>query len=198
MRWMIGVVLGVSLGLAGCGVASAAGHDVGKRPPGKFDYYVLALSWAQGYCDVTPHPDPAECGTIPGFVPHGLWPQLNGGNWPSNCSHQALPAAERQRSQGIYASPGLITHEWSKHGTCSGLKPAAYFDLTRADVARVQIPADYRTGRKLGAGEADALDQALVAANPGLTAGDLKPVTANGEITEVDICLTKAGAFRSC
>lgn len=195
MRRMIGMALATVL--AG-GWSVAAAHDVGQRPPGQFDLYVLSLSWAQGYCDITAHPDPAECARVKGFLLHGLWPQLNGGDWPSDCSSQALPKAERKRSQGIYASPSLITHEWSKHGTCSGLAPGAYFDLTRADVAKVQVPAAYRTARKIPAGQGDALRQAFVAANPGMTASGVRVVTARGEITEVDVCLTKDGAFRAC
>jgi ribonuclease T2 len=184
--------------LAGAWSTAAVAGDVGPRPPGQFDLYVLSLSWAQGYCDVTAHPDPSECSHVKGFLLHGLWPQLNGGDWPSNCSNQALPSAERARSQGLYASPSLITHEWSKHGTCSGLAPAAYFDLTRADVAKVQIPAAYRAARKIAASEADALRRAFAAANPGATTDGLQVVAAKGEITEVDVCLTRNGVFRSC
>lgn len=196
MRRIIGAML--ALAMTGMPGAPAQAGDVGKRPPGQFDYYVLALSWEQGYCDVTARADPAECSHVRGFVLHGLWPQLNGGNWPSNCSSQALPNAERKRSQGIYASPSLITHEWSKHGTCSGLKPAAYFDLTRSDLARVRIPAADRSARKLPASGAADLRQAFVAANPGMTANGVQTVTAKGEITEVDVCVTKDGAFRPC
>lgn len=195
MRRVIGLLLAAALTAVSSG---AAARDLGQRPPGQFDFYVLSLSWAQGYCDRTAHPDPAECPAVKGFLLHGLWPQLNGGDWPSYCSRQVLPAAERKRSEAIYASPSLITHEWSKHGVCSGLKPAAYFDLTRADVAKVSFPAAYQTARKIAADEAAALHQALAAANPGMPPDGLKIVTDKGEITEVDVCLTKRGAFRSC
>jgi len=46
-----------------------AAHEAGR-----FDYYVLSLSWSPAYC--TSHPeDQAQCGAKPfGFVLHGLWP----------------------------------------------------------------------------------------------------------------------------
>ncbi|MBS0409601.1 MAG: ribonuclease [Proteobacteria bacterium] len=178
--------------------ANAAPHDVGKRPPGAFSYYMLSLSWERGYCDTAPHPDGGECSHPQGFVLHGLWPELDGGDYPTACSRRALPSAERKRSQGLYPNPALITHEWSKHGTCSGLSPAAYFDLSRADLARVAIPDAYHTPRVLPAGEAAALRQALLAVNSGLPTDGVRTVVSHGEIVEVDVCLTKAGAFRPC
>lgn len=195
MRRLIGMLLATTLATV-CGDATA--RDLGPRPPGQFDFYVLSLSWAQGFCDTAGHPDPTECSNVKGFALHGLWPQLNGGDWPSNCGGQALPDAERKRSQGIYASPTLITHEWARHGTCSGLRPSAYFDLTRADVAKVAVPAAYRSARRIAASEAGALRRAFAAANPGMTPDGLQVVTARGEITELDVCLTRDGAFRAC
>ena len=43
----------------------------------QFDYYVMTLSWAPGFCDLggkeTSSPECAE-GSGDGFVVHGLWP----------------------------------------------------------------------------------------------------------------------------
>ncbi|CAB3778800.1 Ribonuclease [Paraburkholderia ultramafica] len=56
-------------------------HDQGNAPaqrnvPGKFDYYVLSLSWSPDYCSGNAQ-DTQQCGPTKrfGFVPHGLWPQ---------------------------------------------------------------------------------------------------------------------------
>jgi ribonuclease T2 len=206
MRRM-GFGLAVAAALAGAvmaGSAATARHHKsgGGTPSGAFDYYALSLSWAQGYCDVTAHPDKTECGDVKGFLLHGLWPQRNNGTWPADCNGPGLSDAERQRSQGLYASPSLIDHEWTKHGTCSGLAQGAYFDLTRADEAKVRIPDAYQAAHKIPASDAAALRQAFIAANPGLTAAGIKTVVAHGEVTEVDVCLTSAGAqagdFRGC
>jgi len=31
----------------------------------------------------------------------------------------------------VMPSPGLIFHEWDRHGTCSGLSPHAYFEAVQ-------------------------------------------------------------------
>ena len=53
--------------------------------PGKFDYYVLALSWSPEFCHS--HPANAQCSGHFGFVVHGLWPQFVDG-YPEHCSTQ--------------------------------------------------------------------------------------------------------------
>jgi ribonuclease T2 len=190
-----GLVLPAALALAMPGVGVAG--DLGPRAPGAFDYYVLALSWEPGFCATTTgHSD--ECRTPKGFVLHGLWPQLEGGDYPSNCTGPALSADQRQQWGPIYADPSLIDHEWPKHGTCSGLAPQAYFQLSSADVAAVTIPAAYRANAILRKTDIEAVTQAFLAANPGMAPAGIRVGTRNGTVTEVDICLTKAGAFRPC
>src|SRR5436853_7747060 len=63
-------------------VAPAALEAKKKKPPksnaGKFDYFLLTLSWAPDFCAIPSNPhDPAECGAGKkvGFIVHGLWPQ---------------------------------------------------------------------------------------------------------------------------
>ena len=57
--------------------------DPGRRPGGApvatspFDYYVMTLSWAPGFCDIGGQDTSStECaaGSGAGFVVHGLWP----------------------------------------------------------------------------------------------------------------------------
>ena len=177
--------------------AEAAGHDIGARSPGQFDYYVLSLTWVPGFCSL--HRTPiAECERGLGFALHGLWPQLNGGDYPTYCSTITLSADDITRYGGLYADPSLIAHEWPKHGTCSGLAPAAYFALSASDETQVKIPAAYSPGAVVTTMNASAVVAAFIAANQGLTSGGLRAVSVNGSITEVDICLTQSGAFRSC
>ena len=49
-----------------------------------FDYYVLALSWAPGFCadPANAAANPKECAPArhTGFVVHGLWPEANAGS----------------------------------------------------------------------------------------------------------------------
>ena len=73
------------LSAAGLGGAARAAQDVGPRPPGQFDYYVLSLSWVPGFC-ATNTKDPNECQKGLTFALHGLWPQFEGGRYPTNTS----------------------------------------------------------------------------------------------------------------
>ncbi|WP_206240545.1 ribonuclease T2 family protein [Novosphingobium terrae] len=194
-RGLATLALSAALAMALPGGAQAG--DVGKRAPGAFDYYVLALSWEPGFCATTTgHAD--ECRAPKGFVLHGLWPQLEGGDYPSNCDGPALTADQRQQWGPIYADPSLINHEWPKHGTCSGLTPTAYFQLSSKDVAAVTIPAAYRANAILRKNDIPAITKAFLAANHGMTPAGLRVSTRNGTVTEVTICLTKDGAFRTC
>ena len=186
--------------VAGAAPAAAqSSRDLGPNPPGQFDYYVMSLSWVPGYC--ASHHDPNECGKGLTFALHGLWPQDTDG-YPSDCSKVTLSADEQRTYAAVYASPSLIVHEWSKHGVCSGLAPAAYFGLAAADVNRVAIPPAYTGSTKLAAKDASAVKQAFIAANPGMSANGIEVVTVKAAVTEVDVCLTKApdkaGGFRSC
>jgi len=193
----IGLAALTALVVAAAGSPAAAqGHDVGPKPPGSFDYYVLSLSWAPGFCATKW--DPQECGHGVGFALHGLWPQFANQDYPTNCSTVALTPAVQQKYASIYASPSLIVHEWPKHGVCSGLSPDAYFQLSAADVKKVVIPLAYQTPKPITAKAAKAAPAAFAAANPGLPKDGVEIGTGKGGLTEVRICLTKAGAFRAC
>ena len=174
----------------------AWGRDLGPRPPGQFDYYVLTLTWVPSFCAT--HRDPRECGRGLTFALHGLWPENENGDYPSNCSHEALTPALISENQGIYASPTLIKHEWSKHGTCSGLAPGDYFKLSDEDAKRVVIPEAYRTPVALKKKQAKTVAADFVAANPGLPADGVTVVAAGSRIGEIRFCVTRDGAFRSC
>lgn len=177
--------------------AQASGHDVGRKPPGQFDYYVLSLSDVPGFC-ATNTKAPGECRKGLTFALHGLWPQLDGGDWPSNCSQVALSAADRKAAQGVYADDSMVSHEWSKHGTCSGLKPADYFALSTTVRKQVKVPAAYGPRTVVRLKDAKAVTAAFEAANPGLAAAGIRTVGAKGVLTEVDICVTRTGQYRAC
>jgi ribonuclease T2 len=177
--------------------ADAAGSDLGAQPPGQFDYYVLSLSWVPGFC-ATQRGQAAECASGLGFALHGLWPQLNGGAYPTDCTAVPLSQGDIQNYRDLYASRSLITHEWRKHGTCSGLQPSAYFTLASRDLRRIRIPLADSPAADLTAADATAVKSAFVAANPGLPLQGITAVAERGVLTEIDICVTKAGAFRPC
>lgn len=182
-------------------LASSAGlaqgsQDLGPKTPGNFDYYVLALTWVPAFCAA--NNDPQECGKNLGFALHGLWPQYESGDYPSSCAQVPLTPATRETFETIYASPKMIEHEWSKHGTCSGLAPADYFTLSKSDAAFLIVPPAYRTETTLHATDSGAITQAFIAANPTLSADDFTIITRNGWVSEIRFCITRKSAFRSC
>lgn len=161
-----------------------------------FDYYILALTWSPGFCAT--HNDPIQCTGEEGFVLHGLWPEFEGQGYPTACRTEPLSETVRRRYVELYPSPTLIDHEWSKHGTCSGLDPDAYFQLTQSIRKKVTIPAAYALPRSVAAAQADNVRKAFTLANPGLPTDGIRVTTADRLLAEVRICVTRDGAFRSC
>lgn len=167
--------------------------------PGQFDYYALALSWSPSYCAT--HQDPNQCGNGRqlGFVLHGLWPQYEKG-YPESCSKQPLPAEDRARYAPLFPSPTLIGHEWPKHGTCSGLAPAAYFELTAKLKQQLAIPVPYQTpAQPVRTSNADFI-QAFMQANPRLQTNGVLPFCSNGGrfLSELHACYDQRGEPGSC
>ena len=60
---------------------------------GRFDYYLMSLSWSPSYCEAHPQ-DADQCAHKGfGFVLHGLWPQNRDGSWPQHCVNDVEPDA---------------------------------------------------------------------------------------------------------
>lgn len=169
--------------------------DLGPQPPGRFDFYVLSLTWVPGFCAT--HQDPAECRRDLGFGLHGLWPESMNG-YPSDCSSDPLPADVRATYVGLFPDPEMIDHEWSKHGTCTGLGPAGFFQETQSLLGSTTIPADYRRRANIRPADAAAVKAAFLAANPNLSAGSIVLACARQRISEIHICLGRDGSPRVC
>ena len=75
-----------------------------------------------------------------GFVVHGIWPQFQNGTWPQNSSTKAC-LSDAQLMFDIIPSKMLITREWPKHATRSGLSAQDYFARTRRAFEGIRIPA---------------------------------------------------------
>ena len=166
---------------------------------GAYDYYVMALSWSPTFCQT--HPDEEEqCGHKGyGFVLHGLWPQYEGGNGPQRCASDAEPDRHTvAQALAFMPSRRLINHEWRAHGTCSGLDPAAYFQLADRAFASLQVPAELKAPRRDVQTTADDLRAALKRANPALRDDMLSLHCSQGELVEVRLCLDKDLALRRC
>ena len=185
--------------------APGAAQDRRQNEPGKFDYYVLSLSWSPSYCEAAAERAPnrapdQQCAARPfAFVVHGLWPQYERG-FPSYCQVPA-PRLDRGLVGGVLdlmPSPRLVFHEWDRHGTCSGLTAHAYFETMRKARSVVKIPDDYLALAQPKTVTAADVADAFVKANPNLSGDDFAVVCDKKRLSEVRVCLTKTFAFRAC
>lgn len=189
------------LGLSG--LSQAQDHARGGTP-GDFDFYVLALSWSPGFCELDGDRsrNREQCAQGAGlrFVVHGLWPQNERGS-PSECGPAGRVPSRiaLQEAEGLFPSEGLARYQWRKHGTCSGSSPADYFrDARRARDAVTIPPALAKTERDQRWTAID-LERAFVAANPGLRTDMMSVACRRGVLQEVRICFSKdLRGFRSC
>ncbi len=176
--------------------------------PGRFDFYVLALSWSPSYCaalrerggEGAARTETMQCGARPfSFVVHGLWPQFEQG-FPLNCQQPAprIPRSLVETMLDLMPSPRLVYVEWDRHGTCSGLGPAAYFEAVRKARAAVQIPHDYARLSEPTTVSPDEVVEAFVKANPSLPREAVAVTCDRTRLSEVRICMRKDLSFRAC
>ncbi|MFC6791155.1 ribonuclease T [Methylobacterium komagatae] len=196
-----GLALLASLSAALPSTAQDYGGFGRRGSPGDFDFYVLALSWSPTYCEGEgARRDEPQCapGRGLGFVVHGLWPQYSRG-YPQNCSAVQRPITQQAMEVAgqVYPSEGLARYEWRKHGTCSGLDPAAYFSAAKQARRAVTIPDTLKTGgQSLAPIE---IARRFVAANDGLRPDMMAVSCARGQLTEVRICFSKdLRGFTAC
>ena len=169
--------------------------------PGKFDYYVLALSWTPNFCVREVDPDHPQCAEERGlgWTLHGLWPQYETG-WPSFCTtamrapSRAMTAAEAD----IYGTSGLAWHQWRKHGTCSGLSAEEYYQTAREAYLAVSRPGIFRRIDELMRIDPLVVEAAFLEANPNLSANEITITCKDNTIQEARICVSKDLEPRAC
>lgn len=171
--------------------------------PGRFDFYVLSLSWSPTYCEDQGRraADEPQCSLARpyAFVVHGLWPQYERG-FPSDCQRPApyVPNPLVNSMLDVMPSRRLVIHEWKKHGTCSGLSPQAYFDTIRTAKAKVRIPAEFVRIDDYRMVSPQEVEEAFRAANPGLEPSMIAVDCDRRRLREVRICLSRDLAFQPC
>jgi ribonuclease T2 len=175
----------------------------GGAEAGKFDFYVLSLSWSPGFCATAAgRNDPLQCGSDRhfAFVLHGWWPQYEQSGWPENCSTE--PADENLIDSMLTIMPSrqLVAHEWEKHGTCSGLSPKEYFEEATEAFHGVNIPPRYQSPPSPILVNPDQLRHDFAAANPKIgEQGFVVLCSRNGRyLQEVRACLTPDLEGRPC
>lgn len=181
-----------------CATAQRCG--TGGGTPGAFDYYVLALSWAPGFCDTATRPSARECGPDRhlGFVVHGLWPQYENGRSPEGCARtpKVLPELV-DRMLTLMHDPGLVQHEWACHGTCSGMTARDYFATVDRAFQAVRVPEELRAPRHTTRVRIQDLERRFADANRA-SPDAFRAVCRGGELMEIRVCLTKDLRLRPC
>ena len=206
-RALAGVAGVLALVLAVAGALFETGTEEAKA--GRPDAYVLALSWSPSYCLDEGSDDRDQCGTrrprAYSFVTHGLWPQGDGGNARLEYCEKPAPWVDEDVIAEVLdtiPTRRLALHQWRKHGTCSGLDAAAYFDLTETARARIRIPdAMQRPTAPVVMSQREAVE-AFVRVNPDLPANaivlDCGNRTGQARLREVRFCLDGSLAPRAC
>lgn len=197
------VILMLALLSAIAGPIAVARHHSRAAPtdgvPGRFDYYLLTLSWSPSYCLVHPG-DRHQCqGRGFGFVLHGLWPQFDTGGYPQECTAGvSLDGAAEGAGSTLYPSPKLMRHEWERHGTCSGLSPVEYFRTADRALAAVHIPSMFQAPRADQQLPPDQVLAAFHAANPAFPPHAMTVACNRDALSEVRICLARDLQPRTC
>jgi ribonuclease T2 len=182
------------------GLASA--QDRFQNEAGKFDFYVLSLSWSPSFCDQgsTRAQEQPECGPRAySFVVHGLWPQYEKG-FPKSCQVPSprLPREIASSMLDLMPAPRLVYHEWDEHGTCSGLSAAAYFKTVRDARSRVSIPPQYSHLESALTVNPDDVRNEFIKVNPKLGSGAISIDCDKQHLREVRICFDKGLGFHDC
>lgn len=165
--------------------------------------YTLAISWSPQYCASARGSGNAlqcsgENGRF-GFTLHGLWPDGYGEKWPQYCRASGLvPRAVIKENLCATPSVQLIQHEWEKHGTCTRMKPDAFFDTSRRFYQALNFPDMISLARRddLTVG---TFAQMFAAANRGLEADMMRITTSrDGYLSEVWLCMDRKMRYTRC
>lgn len=183
-----------------CLLAGAALAE-GERS-GKFDYYVMALSWSPNWCAIEGDARDAEqCEARHdyGWILHGLWPQFHRG-YPSFCPTTARAPSRRMTRDmtDIMGSGGLAWHQWKKHGVCAGVSASDYYALSREAYGKVTRPGVFRQLEESVKVPPKVVEAAFLKENEGLEADGITVTCRDGHIQEVRICLSKDLDFVPC
>jgi ribonuclease T2 len=168
--------------------AKSGSTTAATAPPAalaRFDYYVLALSWAPGKGSP--------------FVVRGLLPETNEGPAPESCgSEKKVPKGVISLMLPLMESKAAIQQEWVKHGSCSGLSPADYFNGVMYTRSQVQIPVQMTSIEDATMESPLQIETQFSGANPGFPEGAFRVGCDRAAFTEVRVCFDPGFKPREC
>jgi ribonuclease T2 len=159
-----------------------------KGEPGKFDFYLMNLSWSPEFCSI--QGTSPECAAHTGFILHGLWTQNNDGTYPVFCSEESAPA---NLAQNLDITPdlSLLRHEWAKHGTCSSVGPQRFFALEHKAFHSLKIPAQFEHIDQEVSMTPNAIRDLFAQANPDFPRGSILLSCGRNHLTAIEACFSK-------
>lgn len=159
-----------------------------KGEPGKFDFYLMNLSWSPEFCSI--QGTSSQCAAKPGFILHGLWAQNNDGSYPVFCSEEHGPA---KPSENLDLTPdlSLLDHEWAKHGTCSAVGPQRFFAMEREAYHSLKIPAEFTHVDHEISMTPGVILSLFYEANPTFPQGSILLSCGRNHLTAIEACLSK-------
>ena len=171
--------------------------------PAPFDYYVLSLSWAPGFCAQpgAAAGNPRECapGGRVGFIVHGLWPEAAAGKGPESCgTARRVPKPVVDFVLRDMLTAGLVQHEWAAHGVCTGLNPFDYFSSIVQARAAVQIPVQILSLQDRIRESPGQIETQFAAANPSFPKAAFRTFCPRGAFQEERICFEKNLKPQAC
>jgi ribonuclease T2 len=163
-------------------------HAQHKGEPGKFDFYLMNLSWSPEFCSI--QSTSPECAAHPGFILHGLWTQNNDGTYPVFCSEEPAPT---NITQNLDITPDLplLQHEWAKHGTCSGVGPQRFFAMEHQAFHSLHIPPQFEHIDQEISMTPNAILDLFAAANPDFPQGSILLSCGRNHLTAIESCFNK-------
>lgn len=176
-------------------IVAIAVWTAGRAQSATFDYYLLSMAWSPTFC--LEHPRDVECQKPHGFILHGLWPQYEDGGYPRNCSFSRLPNDIVEDMLPLMPSRRLIYHEWTKHGTCTGLEPRIFFETARSAFASITVPEIFNRPQSFAIAP-QAIVEAFKNVNQDLKDDEIRISCQDGKLNEVRICMDVDGHARSC
>lgn len=163
-------------------------HAQQKGEPGKFDFYLMNLSWSPEFCSI--QGTSPECAAHPGFILHGLWTQNNDGTYPVFCSEEAGPA-HPEENLDITPDLALLKHEWAKHGTCSALGPQRFFALEHQAFHALKIPEEFAHIDHEISLTPGVILGLFAKANPSYPEGSILLSCGRNHLTAIEACFSK-------
>lgn len=176
-----------------------------------YDLYVLAQSWQPEFCKGKEKVYPGCVSPQPfwrdHFTLHGLWPERESGAPPGFCEGEPFDADAIEQEIGLDVLkeywpdvkfsdespqyPDFWKHEWTRHGTCSGLAQVTYFasavNLVRNGTATTPALVSEHVGKDVALVD---LRKAFTVAPSGATAV-LKCMRGGDTLSQVFTCWSK-------